>query len=47
VNNTLELFNNSLLYRQESESINPNGDGKTSKRIVEALVDKLQIGVRD
>jgi UDP-N-acetylglucosamine 2-epimerase (non-hydrolysing) len=42
VNNTLELFENAVLYKSMSESVNPYGDGLASEKIVSILLSVLK-----
>jgi UDP-N-acetylglucosamine 2-epimerase (non-hydrolysing) len=39
VNSTLELLENSKLYKNMSESVNPYGDGKAAPRIVAKIAE--------
>lgn len=42
VNSTIELLENTALYKRMSESVNPYGDGMASERIVDILLSVLK-----
>ena len=41
VSETNKLLNNKMYYKKMAKSVNPYGDGKTSKRIIKVLMSKM------